>query len=163
MVVSMQTIDQIDPKRFVQMKVVGNVLSLYLSPLQSAFPEKREEIKCDRRGVQGDRHYNSDIDRSVLITTKESYHLARNNGIALSYGVLGENLLIDYNPYHLPPGQRLLIGEVLLEVSQLCPLCRHLSHIDKALPKLLQNNRGVFMKVIEPGTIKAGDSITLLF
>lgn len=102
------------------------------------------------------------VDRSVLIASLESYTLVESHGIHADYGILGENILIDYNPYHLVIGSRLKISDVILEISQPCTLCKSLTSIDSKLPKLLKNDRGIFAKVIESGSIKEGDDIYLL-
>ncbi len=55
-------------------------------------------IRLDKGGVLGDKFYQKNIDRSVLISTIESYELARAKGIEVSFGSLGENILMDFNP-----------------------------------------------------------------
>jgi MOSC domain-containing protein YiiM len=139
---------------------VGNVFSLFSSTPQGRITTS--EIYLDEKGIVSDKHYNKDVERSVLITSLESYELVKNSGIDISFGSLGENLLIDYNPYHLTAGSRLKIGETTLEISQHCTLCKSLSSVDAKLPKLLKNDRGIFAKVVELGSIKSGDSIYLL-
>jgi len=59
-------------------------------------------------------------------------------------------------------GSKLQIGEVVLEVTQYCTICNHLSTIDKTLPRLLKDDRGIFVKVVEAGFIAKGDKIYLL-
>jgi MOSC domain-containing protein YiiM len=54
------------------------------------------------------------------------------------------------------------MGEVLLQISQNCTICDHLSSIDEKLPDLLKDDRGIFAKVIKGGVIKKGDEIYLL-
>ena len=142
------------------MTKVGNVSSLYYSTVNGS--ATASEIALDEKGIDKDKHYNKNIDRSVLIASVESYTLAKNNDINAPYGALGENLLIDYNPYHLPSGSRLKIGDVTLEITQHCTLCKSLVKVDAKLPKLLKNDRGIFAKVIESGKIKEGDDIYLL-
>ncbi len=120
------------------------------------------ELALDEKGVVEDKYYNKNIERSVLITSQDSYKLAAKNGIDAPYSALGENILIDYNPYHLRVGARLIIGELVLEISQNCTLCKSLAKVDARLPKLLKDDRGVFAKVISGGTIHKGDNIYLL-
>ncbi len=69
----------------------------------------------------------------------------------MPFGSLGENILIDYNPYHLNAGDQLRMGEVVLQISQNCTICDHLSKIDETLPTLLKDDRGIFAKVIKGG------------
>jgi len=139
---------------------VGNVLNLFYSTDNGRI--SIEELHFDKKGVVEDKYYNKNIDRSVLITTIESYLLAREHGIKASYSALGENLLIDYNPYGLSEGAVLLVGNVKLEISQHCTLCKSLSKVDSSLPKLLKDHRGIFAKVTEAGKVKKGDEIYLL-
>ncbi len=90
------------------------------------------------------------------------YKLAMQHNITIPFGSLGENLLIDYNPYHLPAGTLLQIGTVILEISQNCTICNHLSSIDKNLPELLKDDRGIFAKVVQEGDIKLEDTVYLI-
>ncbi len=139
---------------------IGKVLELFYSTNDGRVnPDK---LTLDKKGVIEDKYYNKNIQRSVLIATKESYDLAQYHGIDAAYSALGENLLIDYNPYHLKPGARLQVGEVLLEISQNCTLCNSLAKVDARLPKLLKDDRGIFAKVISSGNIVKDDNIFLL-
>lgn len=141
---------------------VGKVLSLFISTKESATPIEKMVINVDEKGIIGNKHYDTDTQRSVLITSIESYRLAKEHQIEMPHSSLGENLLIDYNPYSLPVGSKLQIGNAILEISQNCTLCDHLSNIDKKLPKLLKKDRGIFGKVVHEGMINQGDDIYLL-
>ena len=143
-------------------KHVGKVLSLFITTKKSGSPLEKEMVAVDEKGIVGDKHYDTDIDRSVLITSTDSYALARSREIHMPHSSLGENLLIDYNPYTLPLGTRLRIGDSILEISQPCTLCNHLTNIDNKLPKLLKNDRGVFARVVQKGEIRTGDDIYLI-
>ena len=142
------------------MTKVGNVSSLYYSTVNGSAPAS--ELALDTKGITVDKHYNKNIERSVLIASLDSYAIAKNHGIDVPYGALGENLLIDYNPYHLHAGARFKIANVVLEISQHCTLCKSFTKIDVRLPKLLKDDRGVFAKVIKSGSIKESDDIYLL-
>ena len=142
------------------MTKVGNVSSLFYSTANGSTPAS--ELDLNKKGIVKDKHYNKDSERSILIASLDSYTLAKNHGIDVPYGALGENLLIDYNPYHLEAGTRLQIAHVTLEISQHCTLCKSFTKIDAKLPKLLKDDRGVFAKVVKSGSIKEGDDIYLL-
>jgi len=137
-------------------QLVGKVLELFTSK------EYVNHLELNEKGIIGDKFYAKDIERSVLISTIESYQMAKNIGIELEFGNLGENLLIDYNPYLLEAGKRLQIGEVVLEISQKCTLCKSLTKINKKLPKLLKDDRGIFAKVIHSGVINRDDEIYIV-
>lgn len=142
------------------MTKVGKVSSLFYSPPSGR--TRTDTFDLDSKGIVDDKHYNKSLDRTVLIASLESYQLASQHDIDLAYGFLGENVLIDYNPYHLTAGTRLKIGKVTFEISQLCTLCKSLTKIDSQLPTLLKDDRGIFAKVIEAGSIKEDDDIYLL-
>lgn len=144
------------------MKNVGKVISLFVSVQGSSTRVEKESVSLDPKGIVEDKFYDTNIQRSVLITSQDSYTLASSHQITMPYGSLGENVLIDYNPYHLNAGDQLRIGDVVLEISQNCTICDHLSKIDKDLPELLKDDRGIFAKVIEGGVIKKEDEIYLL-
>jgi MOSC domain-containing protein YiiM len=143
-------------------KNVGKVINLFVSVQGSSTRVEKESVNLDPKGIIEDKYYDTNINRSVLITSEASYTLANDHNIQLPFGSLGENILTDYNPYHLTAGVQLHIGEVILEISQNCTMCDHLSNIDKNLPELLKDDRGIFAKVIEGGKIKKGDEIYLL-
>jgi len=141
---------------------VGEVLELFISRKGESERLSKSIIELNEEGIVEDKFYAKDINRSVLLTTIESYGMAVAKNIHMPYGSLGENILIDYNPYALPMGSKLQIGEVVLEVTQYCTICNHLSSIDKTLPRLLKDDRGIFVKVVEAGFISKGDKIYLL-
>lgn len=141
------------------MQYVGNVISIFISKEGSSNRFTVDKINLDELGIIEDKYYNKSINRSVLLTSTDSYKLANENNISMEYGSLGENLLMDFNPYSLTAGDKLQIGDVILEISQNCTMCDHLSSIDPILPELLQNDRGIFSKVIKNGLIKSGDKI----
>jgi MOSC domain-containing protein YiiM len=144
------------------MKHVGTILSLYISQKETSATIEKEALLLDGKGILDDKHYGKDVERSILITSIDSYGLIEAHDITIPHGSLGENLLIDYNPYQLPHGTRLQIGDTILEITQNCTLCKHLAVHDKRIPKLLKDDRGIFAKVVQAGQIKKDDTITLI-
>lgn len=143
-------------------KRIGKILELFISAKDNPQRVNESAVLLDELGVIGDKFYNKDTLRSILITSIESYNLIKNYNIEMPLGYLGENLLIDYNPYSLTIGTQLKIGDAILEISQNCTICNHLSVIDKRIPKLLKNDRGIFAKVVKSGQINRGDDIYIL-
>jgi len=143
-------------------KHLGNVKELFISVKGSSQRVNQSTLSLDTLGIQKDKYHNTNIERSVLITSLSSYNLAKSKNISMPFGSLGENLLIDYNPYHLKAGTKLQIGTAILEISQMCTMCDHLSNIDAQLPTLLKEDRGIFAKVIQEGKIRKEDEIYLL-
>jgi len=145
------------------MKEVGKIHALFISQKGIEYPVAKQSLLVDPKGISEDKHYNTAPERTVLITSLESYHMVKEQlGTSMPYGYLGENLLIDYNPYHLPLGTQLQVGTATLEITQNCTLCNHLAKLNKHIPKLLKDGRGIFAKVVKEGEIKTGDSIRIL-
>lgn len=140
---------------------IGKIITLFTSAQDTGMRIEKKKLTLDEKGIIDDKYYNKSIQRSILITSNESYTLAKKYNINMPHGALGENLLISYNPYHLPMGQKILIGNVILEISQNCTICDHLSQINKLLPTLLKKDRGIFAKVLQGGIIHEGDEIYL--
>jgi MOSC domain-containing protein YiiM len=137
-------------------RLVGSVLELFVSK------KSANKIILDSSGIIGDKFYGKDINRSVLISSIDSYNMAKEKNIELKYGLLGENILIDYNPYNLTTDIFIQIGSVILEITQQCTLCKSLAKIDNKLPKLLKDDRGIFARVIKAGEIRYKDSVYIL-
>jgi len=143
-------------------RLVGKVLSLFISEKGNSKRIKQEYLKVNDKGIIGDKFYAKDTERSVLLTTKESYILALNHNIRMEEGSLGENILIDFNPYSLGMGTQIQMGDVVFEITQYCTICTSLSEIDKTLPTLLKKDRGIFIKVLKSGLIKVEDLVYLI-
>ncbi len=135
----------------------GRCLAVYISG------KVHDSIALDAAGVIGDGHYGKDPERSVMLTSTLAYDMAAQKGIYLEGGTLEENILVDLDPYDLPIGTQISIGEAIVEISKYGTICSHLTHIDSRLPKLLKEKRGIFAKVIREGSVKAGDAVRVLF
>jgi MOSC domain-containing protein YiiM len=144
-------------------KKLGQVLKLFISISGESKKIPKEKIELNELGVMNDKFYNKNPNRSVLISSLDSYTITKKFNIDMPFGYLGENILLDYNPHKLKIGTHLKIGDVILEITQNCTICNHLAIIDKSIPELLKNDRGVFAKVIKGGDIKEEDDVCLEF
>ena len=80
--------------------------------------------------------------------------------LGLAPGVVKENITtagLDLRT--LRDGERLEIGEAVLEVSEPCHPCDRMDAIRQGLREELRGRRGILCKVITAGRIKKGDSI----
>jgi len=144
--------------------MIGKVIELFITKDDGQKTRLSvSSITIDENGIKGDKFYAKDSMRSILISAEHSYKLSEENNIDLELGSLGENILIDINPYSLVHGDRLKIGATVLQITQNCTLCKGLSSLDSKLPKLLKNDRGIFAKVIEGSSeIHLGDKVEIL-
>ncbi|MDF1879837.1 MOSC domain-containing protein [Sulfurimonas sp. MAG313] len=146
------------------MKTVGKVLKLFISKKDTMGVTKTHEqtnISLDEKGVLDDKFYAKQLQRAILLSSYESYRIAKANKIDMPYGSLGENILMDFNPYELNDGDQIQIGNVLLEITQHCTLCKGLSKVDAKAPKLLKDHRGIFAKTVTSGSIHLDDIVSL--
>ena len=144
-------------------KKLGQVIKLFISISGESKRTPKEKIELNDLGVINDKFYNKSVNRSILISCLSSYTLTKSHNIEIPFGYLGENILLDYNPYKLKIGTHLKIGSVILEITQNCTICNHLAIIDKSIPELLKDDRGIFAKVIKSGEIKQEDEVCLEF
>jgi MOSC domain-containing protein YiiM len=140
-------------------KNIGKVIKLFISHKNSSTKIQKDTISLDNGGIKLDKYYNKDINRSILLTSTKAYNMIKSNNINVQYGQLGENILVDFDPYTLKIGTKIQINQTILEVTQHCTLCNSLTKIDNCVPKLLKNDRGVFTKVIKDGVICKEDKI----
>ena len=142
----------------------GKVIELFIT--LDDIDKTRKNVKTvsvDNNGILEDKFYGKNLQRSILLTATDSYKITKENSIDIETGSLGENILIDINPYHLIMGDKVIIGSVELEITQNCTLCKGLSVVDSKLPKLLKDDRGIFAKVINgASTINIGDKVTIV-
>jgi len=141
---------------------VGSVLRLFTSKSGTSERFLEQKLFLDINGVVDDKFYKKNIERSILIASTASYDLVSTYGIEMPFGYLGENILMDFNPYALEVGTKIKISNTILEISQHCTICNHLTTIDVKIPTLLKKDRGVFAKVIKDGEIYTGDDIYLV-
>jgi MOSC domain-containing protein YiiM len=141
----------------------GKVLALFRAIKGKEGRFECESIEIDEGGIVGDKYHGKNPQRAILLTSHgASYALAAAEGITMSYGSLGENIVIDINPYGLSAGQQIRIGDTLLAITQNCTLCNGLSKVDEKLPELLRDDRGIFVRTVQNGKIKKGDTVHLL-
>ena len=105
-------------------------------------------------GIENDKFAGKKLDQTVMIVGLKSYEIAKQNNIDLEIGCLGENILLDFDPHDFEVGKQFFIEEAILEITQICTVCSHLSLFDNNLPALLKGHRGLYCRIIKSGIIK---------
>jgi len=144
---------------------IGKVLSLHTAPVgTSGVREEKDSITLkENYGIEGDKFANKELHKSVMIVGTKPYNMAKEKGIELPNCALGgENILLDFDPHSLLIATKLKIGEAIIEITEKCTLCNHLTKYDKSLPKLIIKHRGVYCKIVKDGIIRKGDSVILI-
>jgi len=142
-------------------KKIGEIKNLFISSKEEKKRVEKQNILVDINGIIDDKFYNTNDERAILLTSLHAYNLMKEKEIFAEYGQLGENILINFNPYELEEGTQLIIGETILEITIECTICSFLTKINNKVPKLLKKDRGVFAKVIKGGSITINDSVEL--
>ncbi|MDD3306387.1 MAG: MOSC domain-containing protein [Acetobacterium sp.] len=114
-------------------------------------------------GLEGDAH-GGDWHRQVSLLGQESVDkMIAMGATGLSAGSFAENITTEgICVYQLPIGTRLRIGETLQEVTQIGKKCHTGCEISKQVGDCVMPREGIFTIVLEGGTIKAGDTITVV-
>ena len=109
-------------------------------------------------GLEGDRSAYEGNTRQVLFVDKEIL-----DGAGLVPGQVKENITVTgMNVSQIRPGQVFTIGDaVTLEAVGDCEACGKMDAIRMGLMDEIQGKRGMLAKVINGGSIKVGDSVTV--
>ena len=147
------------------MNKIGKVINTFSAKKgQSGLP--RPEVKSLNLiygfGIQDDKFAGNDENKAVMIVGKYAYDLAKEEGINLKEGSLGENILFDFNPHDYRIGDILKVGQTIIQITEACTICNHLSVFDDDLPLIVQNCRGLYCKVLEGGVIIKDSPVKLI-
>lgn len=119
------------------------------------------QLKIDH-GIVGDAHAGN-WHRQVSLLAQESVDKMKAVFPDIPVGAFAENILTEgLTLYTLPVGTRLRIGEVLLEVTQIGKECHAHCAIRQQVGDCVMPREGIFTIVLEEGTIRSGDTITVL-
>lgn len=141
------------------MRVVSVNISVEKGTVKTPVPQ----IVIEKMGVKGDAHAG-DWHRQVSLLAKESVERwGELAGRKVGWGEFAENITTEgIVLYETSPGDRLIIGNVELEVAQIGKKCHGTGcAIFKEVGNCVMPKEGIFAKVITGGTIKAGDEIRL--
>lgn len=106
-------------------------------------------------GLENCAHARAGSKRQVLLVDLETLE-----AMGLRPGLIRENITTaGLNVNGLKIGQRLRVGESLLEVSMICTPCDQLEKIRVGLRRELWGRRGMLCRVIEGGIVRTGDAI----
>ncbi len=136
---------------------VSEVRGIQKHPVESA------ELRVDH-GIVGDAHAGN-WHRQVSLLGVESVDKLQEKleSIRLKPGDFAENILVaGITVYTLPVGTRLRIGTALCEVTQIGKECHQDCAIRRAAGDCVMPREGVFVKVLENGTVRPGDGVAVV-
>jgi MOSC domain-containing protein YiiM len=114
-------------------------------------------------GIEGDAHA-ANWHRQISLLAQESIDKMINSGAKnISPGAFAENITIRGLELHtLPVGTRLMLGGCQVEVTQIGKECHRHCEIYYQAGMCIMPVEGIFVKVITEGTIKDGDTISVI-
>ncbi|MFJ9315793.1 MOSC domain-containing protein [Pimelobacter simplex] len=114
------------------------------------------------RGIVGDR-YHGTRHRHVTVQSRETLdEAAQVYGRPVPSELTRRNLTISHGVVPRDPGQRIRVGEVLLEVVRVAAPCKLLDDtIGAGAQEALRRRAGTVFRVLEGGTIRVGDPVEL--
>jgi MOSC domain-containing protein YiiM len=142
----------------------GKVKGIYLGSRKGegkSFVESAELIAG--HGLKGDSHAGRDPDRQVSLFSIEVLRQMESEGFQVSAEDLSANLLTeDISLDSLKPGERLRVGETVIEIVEARRPCRNITKIDNRLPKRLYGHCGQLGVIVKSGVVRTGDDIEVL-
>ncbi len=117
--------------------------------------ELEEVCAVESSGLEGCAHAHPDGTRQVLLMDRETLE-----ELGLAPGILRENITTEgLRVNELASGQKLCIGEALLEVTIPCTPCDKMEEIRRGLRKQIRGRRGVLCRVLRGGRLRKDDAI----
>lgn len=142
----------------------GKVIAVCVSEKKGEQKHEVERVylRADH-GIDGDAHAGNWHRQVSLLGTESVQKVRKNIDFKLKNGDFAENILTEgIILYDLPVGTRIRIGEALTEVTQIGKECHHGCAIRQAAGDCVMPREGIFVKVLKPGNVRAGDDITVL-
>lgn len=138
---------------------MGTVLHLFVS-VRRGLPVKEvgEVSTAAGGGLAGCAHGGRRGEREVLLMDVETLR-----ELGLEPGQVKENVTTEgVRLADLRRGQRLRVGEAVVEVTMPCEPCGQMDAIRAGLQKALQGRRGMLCRVLKSGRIRRGDGMEVL-
>lgn len=110
-------------------------------------------------GIEGDAH-GGKWHRQISLLSGEKIEEFKQKGANVHPGSFGENLIVEgFDFRSLPVGTQLIIGDVVLEMTQIGKECHSHCTIYKEMGDCIMPREGVFAQVIQGGHIKVGQEV----
>ena len=142
---------------------MAEVVAVCVSTQKGTPKVERPQVELQvEHGIVGDAHAGT-WHRQVSLLGVESVEKMKAAFPDLPHGAFAENILTSgICLYELPVGTRLRVGPALLEVTQIGKECHQGCAIRKITGDCVMPREGIFARVLEGGTLKAGAQIEIV-
>ena len=141
---------------------MGRIVAICTSVKKGTKKEEVKEIELvEDFGLKGDAH-GGKWHRQVSLLAKEEIDTFNKKGGKVVYGDFGENLVTEgIDLASLSVGDKVIIGESLIEITQLGKKCHDKCEIFYSVGECIMPTKGIFGKVLKGGYISLGEKIEL--
>ncbi|MCR4817811.1 MAG: MOSC domain-containing protein [Fretibacterium sp.] len=141
--------------------VTGKILAVCISEHRGEQKHPVEKIALRAgHGIEGDAHAGSGHRQVSLLGRESVAKLQPRVREKLQPGAFAENILTEgLCLYEFPVGTRLKIGTAVCEVTQIGKECHGDCAIRKAAGDCVMPREGIFVKVLESGEARPGDTL----
>ncbi|WP_122640751.1 MOSC domain-containing protein [Romboutsia sp. Marseille-P6047] len=142
---------------------MGEILAICISEKKGTLKNEINEANfIEDFGIENDAHAGK-WHRQVSLLGFEKIDAFRKKGANVDFGAFGENLVVEgIELEKLPIGQKIQIGEVLLEVTQIGKKCHDKCQIYYQVGECIMPRNGIFTKILSGGRVKVGDKCELV-
>jgi len=147
----------------------GTIVSINISKDKGGKKSPVQDVVINKLGIEGDGH-SGDWHRQISLLSMESIVEVNNKGVEANPGDFAENLTVSgMDMTGLKIGDRFEVKNaepdgkntiVMLEITQIGKECLHPCRIYHQMGSCIMPQEGIFTRIIEPGSISVGDSIT---
>jgi len=141
----------------------GRVIAVCTST-RTGVPKRpiEEGVLRENWGIEGDAHAG-EWHRQVSLLAIESIERMQALGLKVKPGSFAENITTQgLVLYELPIGTRMRLGTALAEVTQIGKICHSHCAIYELAGDCVMPREGIFVRILEPGTVRAGSPIEIL-
>jgi len=146
------------------MTMSAKVVSINISEKKGMRKKPVEEADLRTNyGIEGDAHSSSEWHRQVSLLALESIKKMQKMGLDVKAGDFAENITTEgIDLVSLPVGTRLQLGQDIIgEVSQIGKECHTRCAIYYQAGDCVMPKEGIFIKIINGGTIRVNDPISV--
>jgi MOSC domain-containing protein YiiM len=138
--------------------VETRVRALFIKREKGGRSVSLQSVQAITGGLDGDHHTGHSRRRQILLMSGSVL-----DALNLAAGAISENVVIDgIDVMALEQGQQLRIGDAIVSVTIPCDPCIQMDRVRYGLQDALQYRRGMFVKVVAPGTVRVGDPVQIL-
>ena len=145
------------------MNLQGTIRAVCISPEKGTVKRPADSAVLVRDfGIEHDAHAGK-WHRQVSLLARESVETMEERlSAALAPGVFAENVLTrGMDLKTLPIGTKLRIGSALAEVTQIGKECHADCEIRRKTGDCVMPREGIFVRILEEGTARAGDAVAI--